>query len=699
MYPPRRLTSSLSAALVSIAMDLFATGAFAQAQGADELAPVVVSASRTEQRVMDTAASIDVVGQAQIRDGQAGFNLSEPLARTPGLVALNRQNYAQDLLISSRGFGANSTFGARGIRIIVDGIPGTMADGQGQISHVDLPSAERIEVLRGPFSTLYGNSAGGVISVFTADGQPGLHLTPYGSIGSFGQRKSGLTAEGGDTGLRWLIDAGQLHTDGYRDHSAANRDNENAKLVLRPGVDSTLTLIANKLSLSAQDPLGLTAQQLRTNRQAAGTGALTYDTRKSVDQIQGGLVFSHRASVDDTVTVSVYTGDRTTAQYLAAAANGVIRLDRHFAGVNGQWRHAGELATMPYSLVGGVEYNQNDDHRRAFSNTAGQQTGSPTQDFTMGAGNGDSFLQGELRPTERLGLSAGVRTSLTTMGSQDNIRMMRSPGDNTWHATTGMASIQYDLREDTRAYVSVGTGFDTPTLNQVFYSAAYVANPANANTGNIGLQAAATRQVELGLKHSLAGGGLVTFALFDASTANEVVVDVANAGKTAFTNAPSTHRQGAELAALAQLSETVRASIGAAIIDARVSQGYTGYGGTVVPMGNRIPGVPGQTLFTELMWRAPDRSLEFAAEARAAATIAANDVNGAWSGGYGVVALRTVVRHQIGGWTITGFARVDNLFDRAYVGSVIVNQSASQFYESAPGRNWMTGVRASWNFR
>ena len=173
------------------------------------LEEVVTSASRSEQRVLDTAASINVVNSQQIHDGQAEQNLSEPLARAPGIFALNRQNYAQDLLISSRGFGANSTFGARGIKLYVDGIPGTMADGQGQISHIDLVSADRIEVMRGPFSSLYGNSAGGVINVFTQNGGPGHNATPYFSAGSYGQRKYGLMVDGEQGNFNYEI--GRAH--------------------------------------------------------------------------------------------------------------------------------------------------------------------------------------------------------------------------------------------------------------------------------------------------------------------------------------------------------------------------------------------------------------------------------------------------------------------------------------------------------
>ena len=161
---------------------------------APPLDEIVVSASGYEQKILDTAASINVINQNQIQNGQARDNLSEPLNRVPGIFALNRQNYAQDLQISSRGFGANSTFGTRGIKMYVDNIPATVADGQGQMSHIDLPSTERIEVMRGPFSVLYGNSSGGVISVFTQDGGPNNEIEPYFEVGSYSQRKVGTTS-------------------------------------------------------------------------------------------------------------------------------------------------------------------------------------------------------------------------------------------------------------------------------------------------------------------------------------------------------------------------------------------------------------------------------------------------------------------------------------------------------------------------
>ena len=193
------------------------------------LAPVVVTATRTGQSSADLPLSIDRIGQREIQQANAMVNLSEPLARVPGIVVQNRQNYAQDLQVSSRGFGARSTFGVRGVRLYVDGIPATMPDGQGQTSNIDLTSADHIEVLRGPFSALYGNSSGGVISVFTENGKPGTQITPFAQAGSYGTRHYGLKAAGQQGIANYLVGVTRIDTDGYRRHSGATRDSGNAK--------------------------------------------------------------------------------------------------------------------------------------------------------------------------------------------------------------------------------------------------------------------------------------------------------------------------------------------------------------------------------------------------------------------------------------------------------------------------------------
>ena len=692
-----------AAATVMILMSMLEVGAQAQES---QLDTVVVTANRTEQRVLDTAASITVVSAAQIHDAQPEENISEPLERVPGIFALNRQNYAQDLLISSRGFGANSSFGARGIKIIVDGILGTVADGQGQISHIDLASSDHIEVMRGPFSVLYGNSAGGVINVFSESGKPGTEMTPYLSVGSFGQRKEGVKIDGEQDNVNYLVDAGQLHTDGYRAHSGANRDNYNAKLTINIGEATSLKFIVNNVNLSAADPLGLTAAQLKSDPRQAGTGAVTYDTRKSVEQSQGGLSVVQRIDADDSVTVSTYDGNRHTIQYLASGVNGVVNLHRDFYGLNSFWTHAAEINDMPIKLVAGIDGNENQDHRLTFTNSGGnQQVAGTDQNYAMEARNLDLYLQGEWRPTDKLAFTTGARQSQTTLSSvsQNNLPSL---GSHAYEATTDMLSAQYYVQENANVYISYGSGFDTPTLNQIIYSPSYV-NYGGTNLGNIGLNAARTQQLEIGFKSKLSSTAQINIALFDADTTNDIVIASSNGGKTAYMNAPKTNRQGLELNGQWQLPFQLQASVAYTAVDARVKQTYaekvTSSNPTItttylVESGNRIPGVPDQGLFAELMWRKADASLEFAVEGKAAGSIAANDLNKAYASGYGIANLRAIARQTAGGWAFSEFARIDNVFDRSYVDSVIVNQASSQFYESQPGRNWLIGTKVVYKF-
>ncbi len=276
------------------------------------LSPVVISVTRgVEQRAFDTPASVDVIDAATIRNAGPQVNLSEALARVPGVVALNRQNYAQDIQISSRGFGARSTFGVRGLRLYVDGIPATGPDGQGQVSHFDLASASRIEVLRGPFSALYGNSSGGVISMFTADGGPETVADIATAFGSDGVRRTGLKLSGQQGALQYNVGASRFETDGSREHSAAQRTGFNGKLKYSLNDDTRWTFILNSVRMpDVQDPLGLTRAELQANPRQATPVALTFNTRKSVDQTQGGVVLDHRFDARNAIQLTGYVGER-----------------------------------------------------------------------------------------------------------------------------------------------------------------------------------------------------------------------------------------------------------------------------------------------------------------------------------------------------------------------------------------------------
>ena len=692
---------------------ILVSGVFAQLAFANNpeyeappLDEIVVSASGYEQKIMDTAASINLVTINQIQNGQARDNLSEPLNRVPGIFALNRQNYAQDLQISSRGFGANSTFGTRGIRLIVDNIPGTVADGQGQISHIDLPSTDRIEVMRGPFSVLYGNSSGGVIRVFTQDGGPKTEVQPYFEVGSYGQRRAGLKASGKSDELGYVIDAGQFHTNGYRDQSAADRRNANAKLSFMGGLDTRITLIANNVSLRAEDPLGLNINQLISNPKQAGTNATFFNSRKSVDQTQGGASIDFRINANNNFLFTPYVGQRHVTQYLSSSTtsnvvNGVIDLARTFYGMDSKWIHKTKLVDVPVTIVTGIDMNENDDRRRSYNNSAGSLVinSATPQDYKMSAKNFDQYLQADFRISERLGFNTGIRNSQTNLSAITNNNIAYFTGSNSYQALTHMASVQFYLNEMSNVYASYGSSFDTPTLNQVFYNAAGTSSCSSV-CSNFGLLAAKTKQVELGLKSKVSPGIQTNVALFNADTSDDIVIGTSNSGKTAFTNAPRTNRQGIEGSVQFKLPYHLESNIAYTWLSATVKEAYLNNGAYVLS-GNRIPGVPNQGLFAELLWVKPNKSMETAIEGRVNGSMAVNDRNSDYMApGYAVMNIRGVVRQEFaGGWSFSQFFRINNVLDRSYVGSVIVNQSSSQYYEPAPTRNWMIGAKASYQFK
>src|SRR5258708_6364601 len=374
-------------AAVSVAGVLLGVGASYQGALADtaELSAIVVTATRVAESSVDWPVSVDRVDRRAIADGQLQVNLSESLITVPGVSVQSRQNYAQDLQLSVRGFGARSSFGVRGIRLYSDGIPGTMPDGQGQFSQFDLGSADHIEVLRGPFSALYGNSSGGVIAIFTEDAKPGYLLDGTAEYGTFNTQRYALKTEGDDGVVNYVVDAAHFQTDGYRFHSDAERDNFNSKLRIATGEASTLTFVANVVETpSVQDPLGLTRAQLAADPRQAGTGAVPFNTRKSLDQEQVGAVYEGKLSANDDFSAMLYTGHRATTQFQAIPQatqqnaplypGGVIDLDRAYWGVDAHVTDARDVAG-PLQVVAGINYDDLAEARKGYLNYVGSRLG------------------------------------------------------------------------------------------------------------------------------------------------------------------------------------------------------------------------------------------------------------------------------------------------------------------------------------
>ncbi len=678
------------------------------------LAPVVITATRTEVSPFDVPASIDLIGGDGIRDGRLQVNISESLGGVPGLLARDRQNYAQDVQISVRGFGARSTFGIRGVRLYVDGIPATLPDGQGQISNVDLGSADRIEVLRGPFSALYGNSSGGVIQVFTEEGsgrpKVGFSLTG----GSDGTVRLGAKASGSNGAFGYLVSASEFSTDGYRDHSAAERRLGNAKLTLKPDESSKLTLVANSVALpKAQDALGLTRAQFNGNPRGVDPTATTFDTRKTVDQTQLGIVYERRLDATNSLRALLYGGHRNTEQFQAIPVGpqasplhpgGVIALGRDYSGTDLRWTAKTSVNDRPFTLVVGVAYDALAEHRLGYQNFIGTTLGvqgALRRDENNDVSNFDQYVQTLWQFADRWTLSAGLRRSNVRFSSTDHYIVGPNPDDSgsvRYGATLPVIGLMFAASEDLHFYATAGRGFETPTLNELAYR-------SNGATGlNLALQAARSDSVEAGVKTRTAGWGDLNVALFETRTHEEIVTQTNVGGRSTFQNAGATRRRGLEAAWSAELRENLRTQVAYTWLDARYLDGFTTCTATpcatpnvTIPGGNAIPGIARSVLYGALAW-APPLGWRGSLEGRVLSRVWVNDANSDAASGYAIASANLGYVARIGSWELAGFGRVDNLFGRHYAGSVIVNEGNSRFFEPAPARTWTAGLSATVGF-
>ncbi len=698
-----------------IAGALLGVSATCQSTLADtpELSSIVVTATRVAESSMDLPVSVDRVDRQTIADGQLQVNLSEALITVPGVSVQSRQNYAQDLQLSIRGFGARSSFGVRGIRLYSDGIPGTMPDGQGQFSQFDLGSADHIEVLRGPFSALYGNSSGGVIAVFTEDAKPGRLLGGTAEYGTFNTQRYALKTEGDDGTVNYVVDAAHFQTDGYRFHSSAERDNFNSKLRITTGETSRLTLVANVVETpSVQDPLGLTRAQLAADPRQAGTGALQFNTRKSLDQEQLGAVYDGKLSANDDLSALLYTGHRATTQFqaipLATQQNaplypgGVIDLDRAYWGVDVHVADAREIAGSPLQMVAGINYDDLAEARKGYLNYAGSTLGvegAVRRDEANHVDDFDQYVQAQWDPDTQWRLIAGVRNNLVEVSSHGHIPSLDGADSSVrFSAVNPVGGITFRASSAVNLYGSYGRGFETPTLNDL----AYRSVDGSLAGLNFGLKPARSDNYEAGIK---AGNDHLraNLAAFYIKTVDELAVLQNSGGRTVSQNIGETQRRGMELAADASWAGGFSGRLAYTYIRAVVGQAYASCiaapcnplahpGGPLpanyktVSAGSYLPAVPMNSLYAGLTWRYAPMGFSTTLETQGRARIYVNDRNSDAAAGFWVANLRAGFEQETRHWRFSEFARLDNLAGRAYVGSVIVNETNSRFFEPAPGR-------------
>jgi len=673
------------------------------------LPAVEVQAARV-QRVDPFAlpASSTTVWVGEDRAG-AGMQLAEALGGVPGLLARERQNYAQDTQLSVRGFGARSTFGVRGVRVLIDGVPATMPDGQGQLSHASLLGAERIEVLRGPFSALYGNSSGGVLQVWSAPGRAGDPWRLRVNAGADNTLSVGAQLRGAQGALDYNIAANHFRTDGWREHSRARRDSLSARIGGELG-DGRLDLLLNFFDApDAQDPLGLTRAQATANPRQATAVAGQYNTRKSARQQQAGLRWSREQGAQRWQLMG-YAGKREVIQFLAIPpapqanplhAGGVIDLDAVYGGLDARWGWQGELAGRPLDLLVGANADRQRQARTGHENFIGDTLGVRgrlRRDQRDTVQNLDQFVQAWWQWNERWSVLAGARHSTVRFRSEDRYVTGANPDDSghrRYQATTPVAGLSVALTPQWRLHAAFGRGFETPTFNELGYRADGQAGLA------LGLAAARSRNVEVGSKWHAQDGRQLELSLFRAETRDELAVASNTNGRSTYRTIGRTRRQGAELEYRQPLGQDLQLQLAWTWLQAQVRSPYRTCAGsgcsvpdTVVPAGSRLPGVPRQQAFARLQWS--PGAWQWALEAAASSDTVVNDLATERAAGYALVHLEGGYQWALHSGALRAFARVDNLLDQRYIGSVIVNDGNGRYYEPGPDRRASVGLQWSW---
>ena len=673
----------------------------------EKLPDITIQAIRSETTWLDTPASVYRIEQKD-HQNNLGVNLTETLSGVPGLQLNNRENYAQDLQLSMRGFGARSTFGVRGVRLYVDGIPATMPDGQGQTSNIDLGSLDHIEVLGGPFSALYGNSSGGTILTTTKEGQGRDSIELGYSGGSHNKGRADVVLQGGADQVgepSYVVSSSYFDTDGYRDHSGARKVLSNAKLTWDLDDGSKINWLLNHVDINADDPQGLSRAQWKANPKQVNDAKNQYDVRKEINQTQTGLNWLKPLDDHNEIYSMIYAGHREVTQYQSipkAAQNnprhagGVIDFERDFYGADLRWTGKDLLPNTRISA--GLAYDAMNEDRQGYENFDANNNfgvkGNLRRDEKNTLWNLDPYLQASWNflPTWRI--DTGLRYSNVHYESKDHY-MAAGNGDDSgqtdYKKVLPSAALTWEITPQVSTYASYSKGFETPTFTEMAY-------PTVGTSGiNFALKPSSSDNYELGVKSQNRLGNF-TAAIFQSNTKDDIVSAGTVDGRATFQNADKTLRQGVELSWNQKIWRELTAQASYSYLDATFDADIRNADPKkVVKSGNAIPGVAENQAYVSLGWQ-PETGFNAGVDVRYMDKIYVDDLNTDTAPSYTVTSANIGYVWKNNNWKVRSYARVDNLFDKDYIGSVIVNDGNGRFFEPADGLNWSTGLSVTKQF-
>lgn len=673
-----RLALGVVAAGLCLLPDIHALQA-AEAEGtAVELAPLLITSPRSTTRWLSTPAAVTVI-DAAAAPGEQNLALDALLARVPGVFSLNRYNLAQGLRPAIRGFGARGNFGVRGIRVLVDGVPLTMPDGQTELDGLDLGLVERMEVLRGPVSVLYGNAAGGVLAIETREppAVPSMQLDL--SAGGLGYQRTRGEIGGSDGNLGGLLAFNSTVLDGYREHSRAQTNSLTGKLRWYAPT-GRLRLNFNAIDNRAEDPGGLTAVQAKADRRQAASENLLYDADEYIRQQRLGLVWDGYGAGADEYQLRSYLGHREFGNRLGFEPRGQTTFERYFSGVGGQYSHHRELVGQAHKITAGFELEAQRDDRRRYDNLLGERGQSRQQQDESALSQG-LFVEDQIDLGEQWQATLGlrydqVRLAVDDFYLADNRDDSGSLSLEDWNHSAGLS---YRLTPQQSLYARLASSFETPTISEL-------ANPQGGGF-NTALQPAQAFSRELGIKGEWPS---LRYALsvYRIELEDELVAFSIQSGRNFYRNAGQSRRDGLELSLDWQFADAWRWSAAYAYNRYRFEDYQTTAGDF---SGKRIPGIPRQTLFSELAYEQQGAYVRLGVTAQA--RVYANDANTQSAPGHALFNLRLGKRFQVGEQSLEPYLGIDNLLGREYFDNLRINDGNARYFEPGPGRTLYAGLR------
>jgi iron complex outermembrane recepter protein len=645
-----------------------------------ELAPLLITSPRSTTRWLSTPAAVTVI-DAGAAPGEQNLALDAMLARVPGVFSLNRYNLAQGLRPAIRGFGARGNFGVRGIRVLVDGVPLTMPDGQTELDGLDLGLIERMEVLRGPASVLYGNAAGGVLALETREppALPSMQLDL--SAAGLGYQRMRGEIGGSDGNLGGLLAFNSTVLEGYRQHSQAQTNSLTGKLRWYAPT-GRLRLNFNAIDNRAEDPGGLTAAEVKADRRQAAPNNLRFDADEYIRQQRLGLVWDGYAAGADEYQLRSYLGHREFGNRLGFTTSGQTTFERYFGGLGGQYSHHRELIGLPHKITTGFDLEAQRDDRRRYDNLLGER-GQLRQQQDESALSQGLFIEDQLDLSERWQATLGlrydqVRLAVDDFYLADNRDDSGSRSLKDWNYSTGLS---YRFTPQQSLYARLASSFETPTISEL-------GNPQGGGF-NSALQPAQAFSRELGIKGEWPtlryGLSLYRIELEDELVGFSLA---AQPGRNFYRNAGESRRDGLELSVDWQFADAWRWSVAYAYNRYRFEDYQTTAGDF---SGKRIPGIPRQTLFGELAYEHQGSYVRLGVTAQARVYI--NDANSQSAPGHAVFNLRFGKRFQVGEQSLEPHLGVDNLLGREYFDNLRINDGNARYFEPGPGRTLYAGLR------